>query len=143
LIRVCRPGGTIAMLNWTPEGMLGDVFRAMGPFLPTPPPGAQPPPLWGGEDHVRELFGDRVADLHMERQVLPVDLFDEPVEYRDYFKQRYGPTIVAFANVADDPERTRQLDDALAAVVEQRNLAEPGARAHFEMEYLLLVGRRV
>jgi len=51
LVRVCSPGGTIGMLNWTPEGMIGALFRAMGPFAPPPPPGAQPPPLWGGEDH--------------------------------------------------------------------------------------------
>jgi ubiquinone/menaquinone biosynthesis C-methylase UbiE len=54
LVRVCRPGGTIGMLNWTPEGMIGALFRTMGPFAPSPPPGAQPPPLWGSEDHVRE-----------------------------------------------------------------------------------------
>ena len=61
LVRVCRPGGTIGMLNWTPEGMIGALFRTMGPFAPAPPPGAQSPPLWGSEDHMRELFGDRVA----------------------------------------------------------------------------------
>src|SRR4051795_1139696 len=49
LVRVCRPGGTIALLSWTPEGMIGELFRTMGPFAPTPPPGVQPPPLWGGE----------------------------------------------------------------------------------------------
>ena len=72
LVRVCKPGGTIGMLNWTPEGMIGALFRAMGPFAPPPPPGAQPPPLWGGEDHVRELFGDRV-DLHtLDRHMLEI-----------------------------------------------------------------------
>jgi len=60
LVRVCRPGGTIGLLSWTPEGMPGALFRTMGPFAPPPPPGAQPPPLWGSEDHVHELFGDRV-----------------------------------------------------------------------------------
>ena len=48
LVRVCRPGGTLALLSWTPEGMIGALFRTMGPFAPPPPPGAQPPPLWGG-----------------------------------------------------------------------------------------------
>src|SRR3954464_3735512 len=46
LVRVCRPGGTIGLLSWTPEGMIGALFRTMGPFAPAPPPGAQPPPLW-------------------------------------------------------------------------------------------------
>ena len=54
LVRVCRPGGTIGLLSWTPEGMLGALFRTMKPFAPPPPPGAQAPPLWGGEDHLRD-----------------------------------------------------------------------------------------
>jgi len=142
LVRVCKPGGTIAMLNWTPEGLIGDVFRTMGPYMPAPPPGATPPPRWGSEEHVQELFGDAVTDLHMERDVLPVDIFDDPVEYRDYFKERYGPTIVAYRNIADDPERTRELDDAFAELSRRANRAPEGQPAHFEQEYLLLVGRR-
>ncbi|HEX5955685.1 MAG TPA: class I SAM-dependent methyltransferase, partial [Solirubrobacterales bacterium] len=53
LVRVCRPGGTIGLLSWTPEGMIGARVRTMAPFAPPPPPGAQPPPLWGSEDHQR------------------------------------------------------------------------------------------
>ena len=52
LIRVCRPGGTIGLVNWTPEGFIGQMFATMKPYAPPPPPGAQPPPLWGREDHV-------------------------------------------------------------------------------------------
>src|SRR5918992_2482443 len=81
LVRVCRPGGTIGLLNWTPEGMIGALFRTMGPFAPSPPPGAQPPPLWGSEDHVREVFGERV-DLHtLERDMLEITAFDQPQDY--------------------------------------------------------------
>lgn len=61
LLRVCRPGGTVGMLNWTPEGFIGGLFATMGPYTPPPPPGAQPPPLWGSEQHVRELFGTGVS----------------------------------------------------------------------------------
>src|SRR5262249_24566115 len=60
LVRVCRPGGTIGLLSWTPEGMIGGLFKTMGPYAPPPPPGAQPPPNWGGADYVRDLFRDRV-----------------------------------------------------------------------------------
>jgi SAM-dependent methyltransferase len=56
LVRVCRPGGTIGLLSWTPEGMIGALFRTMAAFAP-PPPGAQPPPLWGSEEHLDELLG--------------------------------------------------------------------------------------
>jgi SAM-dependent methyltransferase len=81
LVRVCRPGGTIGMLNWTPEGMIGALFRAMGPFAPPPPPGAQPPPLWGSEDHVREVFGDRVEWRTLERDVLEITAFERSDDY--------------------------------------------------------------
>src|SRR3954469_15075537 len=61
LVRVCRPGGTIGLLSWTPEGAIGGLFRTIGPFAPPPPPGAQPPPLWGSDAHLKELFGERVV----------------------------------------------------------------------------------
>ena len=82
LVRVCRPGGTIGLLSWTPEGTIGGLFRTIGPFAPTPPPGAQPPPLWGGEDHLRELFGDRVELEKLERDVLEVTAFEQPDRLR-------------------------------------------------------------
>src|SRR5688500_2866971 len=69
LVRVCRRGGTLGLLSWTPEGMLGALFRTMRPFMAPPPPGAQPAPLWGSEDHLRELFGDRVG-FHTSRREL-------------------------------------------------------------------------
>ena len=86
LVRVCRPGGTIALLSWTPDGMIGALFRTMGPFAPPPPPGAQPPPLWGGEEHLRELFGDRVEFETLERDVLEITAFQRPDDYGDHFK---------------------------------------------------------
>ena len=55
LVRVCRLGGKIGLLSWTPEGLVGALFRTMGPFVPAPPPGAQPPPLWGSEQHVSRV----------------------------------------------------------------------------------------
>jgi SAM-dependent methyltransferase len=140
LVRVCRPGGTIGMLNWTPEGMIGALFRAMGPFAPPPPPGAQPPPLWGSEDHVRELFGDRV-DLHtLERGMLEVTAFEQPQDYGEHFKSKYGPTIVARANASKDG-REGEFDAALDAFCDEWNLGTT-ARARFEQEYLVVVGTR-
>ncbi len=140
LVRVCRPGGTIALLNWTPEGMIGALFRTMGPFMPTPPPGAQPPPLWGGEDHVGELFGDRVELGTLERDVLEVTAFERPGDYGEHFKQRYGPTIAARANAARDG-REEEFDAALQAFCEEWDRGD-GDGARFEMEYLLAAGGR-
>jgi hypothetical protein len=75
LIRVCRPGGTIGLLSWTPEGFIGRLFATMKPYVAPPPPGVSSPPLWGSEDHVRGLLGDRVTDVVTERRGLPVAMF--------------------------------------------------------------------
>ncbi|MFC9057590.1 class I SAM-dependent methyltransferase [Streptomyces sp. NPDC057074] len=137
LVRVCRPGGTIGLLNWTPEGFVGQMFAIMKPFAPPPPPGAQPPPLWGREEHVRTLLGDRVTGVEAHRRSLRVDTFGEPEEFRAFFKSAYGPTISVYRNLADDPERTAALDAALVDLA--RGALEDGA---LEWEYLLLTARR-
>ena len=140
LVRVCRPGGKIGLLSWTPEGMIGALFRMMGPFAPPPPPGASPAPLWGSEDHLRELFGDRVQFQSMQRDMLHIDAFEHPHEYGEHFKDRYGPTIVVRAN-AEKNGREAELDDAMRAFSEEWNRgSEDDAR--FEQEYLLSVGVR-
>ena len=140
LVRVCRPDGTIGLLSWTPEGMLGALFRTMGPFMPSPPPGAQPPPLWGGEDHLRGLLGDRVDLEKLERDVLDVTAFDHPGDYAEHFKQRYGPTIAALANARKDG-REQELEEALAGFCDEWNRGSADD-ARFEMEYLLTVWRK-
>ena len=138
LVRVCRPGGTIGLVSWTPAGFIGQMFATMKPYAPAPPPGAQPPPLWGSEEHVRELFGDRVTDVVARVQELRVDQFRTGEDFRDYFKRNYGPTIAVYRFIADDPERTAALD---------RDLAELGRRHLDEnamsWEYLLLTARRI
>jgi SAM-dependent methyltransferase len=140
MVRVCRPGGTIGMLNWTPEGMIGALFRTMGPYAPPPPPGASPPPLWGSEDHVRELFGDRV-DLHtLEREDLEITAFQHPHDYGEHFKDRYGPTIVARGN-AEKNGQEAELDEALNNFCDEWNLGTADD-ARFEQEYLVVAGTR-
>jgi SAM-dependent methyltransferase len=140
LVRVCRPGGTIGLLSWTPEGTIGGLFRTIGPFAPTPPPGAQPPPLWGGEDHLRELFGERVELDSLDRDVLEVTAFEQPTDFAEHFKQRYGPTIAAQANARRN-EREAEFEQALDSYFEEQNLGSADD-ARFEMEYLVAVGRR-
>jgi SAM-dependent methyltransferase len=141
LVRVCRPGGTIALMSWTPEGMIGALFRTMGPYAPAPPPGAQPPPLWGNEEHVRELFGDRVDFRMLQRDVLEVTAFEHPHGYGEHFTQRYGPTITARANAGRN-DREAEFDEAVRRFCDEWNLGTP-ERARFEQEYLLAVGTRV
>jgi SAM-dependent methyltransferase len=141
LVRVCRPGGIVGLASWTPEGMIGALFRVMRPFAPPPPPGASPPPLWGSEEHLHDLFGDRVEFTTLDRRVLNVTAFRRPTEWGEHFTQLYGPTITTRANARRDG-RERGFDDALAAFCREWNLG-PDDQARFEQEYLLAVGRRM
>lgn len=132
LVRVCRPGGRIALASWTPEGFIGQMFRVLKPYAPHLPEGAQPAPLWGTEEHQRSLFGDRVEDWHLERRRLRVDAFATGAAFRDHFKATYGPTIAVYRRIASDPEQVGALDAALA------ELADAGlADGVMEWEYLL------
>ncbi len=140
LVRVCRPGGTIGLANWTPEGFVGRMFAVMKPYVPPPPPGAQPPPLWGSPDHLDALFGDRVVDVVTRRQAVRVDRFADPVAFRDFFKTRYGPTVAAYRAIAADPGMVAALDRDLADLA-RRN--DQGTTATvMDWEYLLFTARR-
>jgi len=138
LVRVTRPGGRIGLLNWTPEGFIGQMFATMKPFAPTPPPGVQPPPLWGAPAHVQALLGDRVTDLDVRRETLTVDIFATPEAFRDFFKARYGPTIAVYRSLADQPERAAELDGALVDLARRHDTGG----GVMEWEYLLVTARR-
>ncbi|HEX5303555.1 MAG TPA: class I SAM-dependent methyltransferase [Streptosporangiaceae bacterium] len=142
LIRVCRPGGTIGLLSWTPEGFIGQMFATMRPYAPPPPPGAQPPPLWGREDHLRSLLGDQVTDVRARRQSVRVDLFGRPEDFRDYFKARYGPTIAAYRAIAADRDRTAALDAELADLARRHGTVNATGSTAMAWEYLLFTARK-
>jgi SAM-dependent methyltransferase len=135
LVRVCRPGGTLGLISWTPGGFIGQLFATMRPFMPPPPSGVQAPPLWGDLAHVRELFGERVTDLRAGQQMLRVDGLEAPEAFREYFKSYYGPTIAAYRGIADDPERVSELDSALVDLAEAHRQPD----GSLEWEYLLVV----
>lgn len=138
LLRVVRPGGKIGLISWTPEGFIGQMFSAMKPFAPAPPEGATAPPRWGDESHVRTLLGDAVDGIEVKREQLVVNAFATPEGYRDFFKERYGPTIAVYRAIADRPDHVAELDAALADL---------GRRYHrldgtMLWEYLLVTARR-
>lgn len=141
LVRACRPGGTIGLANWTPEGFVGQMFKTMRPFSPAPPPGAQPPPLWGDLDHVSSLLGDRVSGLTATREAVTVDRFEDPSAFREFFKTNYGPTVAAYKALAGEPERAAELDRALDDLARCQGVG--AGTAAMEWEYLLVTARRV
>ena len=136
LVRVCRPGGKIALLSWTPEGMIGALFRTMGPFAPAPPPGAQPPPLWGSDDHLRELFGDRVDWDRLDRENRRSPLSSIPATTASTSRR----TTVRRSRRAPTPRRTgaNGVRRGTRPVLDEWNLGTP-EKARFEKEYLLAV----
>ena len=141
LLRVCRPGGRIGLLSWTPTGFVGELFRTMKPYAPPPPPGAQPAPLWGDEDHVRALLGDRVTDVVAKRQTLTSDLFASPEAWKDYWKTVYGPTIAVYRYVGDNPQDVAALDADLTALATRYDRGT-GATTVMDWEYLLFTARK-
>jgi SAM-dependent methyltransferase len=138
LVRVVRPGGTIGLINWTPEGFIGQMFATMKPYAPAPPPGVQPPPRWGDDAYVRSLLADGVSDVDVRREQVSVDRLATPEEFRDFFKAAYGPTVAVYRSIADDPARVAELDAALVELAATNDLG--GGR--MEWEYLLFTARR-
>lgn len=139
LLRVVRPGGRIGLASWTPEGFIGQMFATMKPYAPPPPPGAQPPPLWGSEDHVRSLLGNRVTDVVARRELLDIDRFSTPSEFREFFKARYGPTIAVYRSLADQPGRAAELDVELDDLASRYDLGS----GRMVWEYLLVTATRI
>ncbi len=119
LARVVRPGGRIGLANWTPDSLIGRMFKVLGRYVP-PPAGVQPPSLWGTEAHLRALFGDAASTVQ-------VTLRDFAFRYRsaahfiDIFRTWYGPVNKAFA--AQTPEKADALAAELAELLDSLNRA--------------------
>jgi ubiquinone/menaquinone biosynthesis C-methylase UbiE len=141
MLRVCRPGGTIGILAFTPEGLISDFFGALAPYMPPPTPGALPAPLWGSEEHVRKLFGDRVESLEMTRGEY-IERADTPQAYREFFKDTFGPVVATYASLAEEPDRLAALDRDFLEFATRANRGAPDGPAEYPYEYLLLIARK-
>ncbi len=126
LLRVTRPGGRVAMANWTPEGFVGQMLRAHTSLVP--PPSGVPSPLgWGEEDLVRARFGDRVTSLICTKRTLELRFPFSPAGVTELFATCYGPTVATLR--ATDPDGASRLRDALTQLFQQHNLATDGTTA--------------
>jgi ubiquinone/menaquinone biosynthesis C-methylase UbiE len=137
LLRVCTPGGTIAMVNWTPQGFIGQMFKAVSKFIA--PSGMPAPVLWGDESTVRERLGEGLSDLSMVRRHHTFSYPFPPAEVVEFFHLYYGPTYQAFASLdATDSESLRR---ELEALWVSHNRAGVASTTVFS-EYLEVIGVR-
>jgi SAM-dependent methyltransferase len=140
LVRVCRPGGTIGLVNWTPEGLIGEMFQVMGRYLPPPPAFATAPPQWGDEGHVRELFTGHDVTLSFTRES-NLFAFDSVDAYQTFFEERYGPTIKAQEKLAPEG-RWEECRAELRELFDRKNTATDGS-CRIEAEYVAIsISRR-
>jgi ubiquinone/menaquinone biosynthesis C-methylase UbiE len=117
LLRVTKPGGRIGMANWCPDGGLEKLFLTVMKHTGGPPPGVMPPVLWGQEDHVKQLFGDRISNLRTQRLKSRQPFFSID-HYIQFFRTYFGPIKSAYEHVGPDGERalTEDLRQMLAEV---------------------------
>ncbi len=121
MLRVCRPGGTIGLANWTPDGFIGQLFRAIGRHVP-PPAGARSPLLWGTDATIHELFGDGASEIAIHPRKF-VFRYLSADHFLDTFRRWYGPTLKAFAAAG---ERAPELDADLRMLLHAGNRATDG-----------------
>ena len=137
LTRVCRSGGRIGMANWTPDSMVGDMFRIVGRHLP-PPQGVLPPVAWGSEERVRELLGPHCSDVGTERRTCPWR-FPSAAACLEYFRAWYGPFVAAFSAVGE--EGRVRLESELVELFDNSSTATDGTMAA-DVAYLEVVALR-
>src|SRR5438128_1627531 len=136
MARVCGKGGVIATCAWTPEGTVGDLFRASAAYAPPPPDFASPPILWGTEDHVRDMFGATASAFEFERHVVTIAA-ESTEDFLDFFIERFGPLVTARSMLG---ERFSELREQILAIWERANEADDGS-LRLPQEYLLSVIR--
>jgi ubiquinone/menaquinone biosynthesis C-methylase UbiE len=136
--RVCKPGGVIVLCNWTPAGFIGRFLSTVAPYLPPPPDYASPPPLWGDEKHVEELFAGLDVKLEFEPRTVTFE-HESPTGFIEFMANRYGPLVTAREAVAPEG-RWEELRRELIALGEEASDVPDGFRV--ASEYLLVTGRK-
>jgi len=122
MARVCKPGGKIGLANWTPSGLIGEVFKLLGRYLP-PPAGVKSPALWGTEERLRELFGNRIDSMAVERRDF-VFRYRSAAHWLEVFRTFYGPMHKAFG--ALDSAKQESLASDLNGLLGKFNRATDG-----------------
>jgi len=122
MARACKPGGRIGLANWTPASFVGQIFKTMGKYLP-PPAGVKSPALWGTEERLHELFGERLESIEIERRNF-VFRYHSANHWLEVFRTYYGPMHKSFG--ALDAGKQEELAADLVALAESFNRATDG-----------------
>jgi SAM-dependent methyltransferase len=140
LLRVCRPGGRIAMANWTPGGFVGQMFKTIAGHVP-PPAGVASPIQWGDEAKARERLGGGTAELQTTPRLITLEFPLGPAEVVEFWRVYYGPTNRAFEALATDPPGQAALRAGLERLWSAHNQAMDGS-TRVEAEYLEVLATR-
>jgi SAM-dependent methyltransferase len=139
LVRICRPGGTIALGNWAADGYIGRFWTVMGPYMPAPPDYASLPPAWGRPEHVRALFAEYPVDLTIERETMHFDA-ESAEAFIDFMADCDGPLLQARNLLARDGRWTALREELIEFSVES-DVAQDG-RWRVPSDYLVILARR-
>ena len=137
LVRVCKPGDTVAMANWTPTGFAGQMFKLATKYIP--PPDMPSPVLWGVPENVKERFGDRLSDLKMTPRMAQFEYDFPPAEVVELFKTYFGPTVMAFKAIPLEKHEAYRTD--LEELWTEHNTADEN-ETHVKSEYLEVIGTK-
>jgi len=138
LVRVCEPGGLIAMANWTPAGHIGQMFKITGKHVP-PPPTMPSPIKWGDEETVRERLTNGITDLKLTSRMCAFKFPFSPAEVVEFFRMYYGPTQRAFGALDENAQSALRKD--LEQLWSDNNKATDGT-THVDAEYLEVLATR-
>lgn len=136
MVRVARPGGTVAITSWALDGMNGEMFKVIGKHMPPPPEGMKTPAMWGEESYIEETFDDSI-DWSFSREVVSFEA-DDAEEWFEFMQEKLGPLVLA--RRALEPEgRYEALRQDLIAHYQNFNSADDGS-FRGDAEYILAVG---
>ncbi|HEY1360419.1 MAG TPA: class I SAM-dependent methyltransferase [Thermoleophilaceae bacterium] len=138
IARVCRSGGVIGTTTWVPSGFGGALFATLGKYMPPPPDFAQPPPLWGSEDHVREMLGRYNVELEFAHETVDFVHSGTADDFTRFYEEKFGPVFTA-KNVLGDDWAACRAD--LVAAMDEHNVGGEG-EVRLPSEYLVTIGRK-
>ena len=141
LRRVTKPGGRIALANWTPEGFIGKMFAVFKAHLPPPPAGLPSPMEWGSETTVQRRLQQGFTDLRLTRRIAMMRYPSPPAETVEFFRKHYGPTLRAFESLSMAGQAALRRD--LVELQTRHNTAMTSGSTEVGAEYLEVVATKI